>query len=65
MNTTTPNNWQTSLKGLAATLLLVAIALSIAVHLLEAVAPVLITIGIVAAIAYAVFVVGRHRRSRW
>jgi len=61
----TPSNWQSSAKGVAATALVVAIALYIAVHLIEAVAPVLIGIGVVLAIAYAAVIVGRRRRSHW
>ena len=38
MTTPNPSNWQTTARGLATTVLLVAIALYIAVRLIEAVA---------------------------
>lgn len=58
-------NWQSSARGLAATVLLVAIALYLAVHLIDAVATVLVVIAAIGALGYVVVIVARHRRSRW
>jgi hypothetical protein len=60
-----PGNWQASAKGIAATVLLVAIGLYLAVRLIEAVATVLIVLAAVGALAYIVVLFVRYRRSRW
>lgn len=65
MTAPTPGNWQASAKGLAATALLVALGLYLAVRLIEAVATVLIVIVAVAAFAYLVLLFVRYKRSRW
>lgn len=65
MNTPNPNNWQNSLRGLAATAVLVAGGLYIAVQLIEAIARVLIAILFVAAVLYGIMCFERYRRSRW
>jgi hypothetical protein len=57
-------NWRSAFSSAAMTLFGVAIALYVAVHLVEAVAPVLITLGVLAALAYAVWFFHR-RRSGW
>jgi len=59
-----PGNWRSALTSGAMTLLGAAIALYVAVRLIEAVAPVLITLGALAALAYAVWFFHR-RRSGW
>jgi len=59
-----PGNWRSVFTSAAMTLLGVAIALYVAVHLLEAIAPVLITLGALAALTYAVWFLHR-RRSGW
>jgi hypothetical protein len=59
------NNWQNSLRGLAATAVLVAGGLYIAVQLIIAVAHILIAILCVAAALYGAFCFERYRRSRW
>ena len=65
MTSPPPGNWQSSLKKFAATVLLVAIGLYIAAHLILAVAPVLIVIGLIGVGFYAGVLIARHRRSRW
>jgi hypothetical protein len=65
MNTPNPYSWQHSLRGLAATAVLVAGGLYIAVHLIEAIARILIAILVVAAVVYGIVCVERYRRSRW
>lgn len=60
-----PNGWQSSLRGIAATAVLVALGLNIAVSLIMAVAGWLILIGIVVAIVYGIVCFERYRRSRW
>lgn len=60
-----PAQWQASLRGLAATAVLVAGGLYIAVQLIQAIAQVLIAILFVAAATYAVVCFERYRRSRW
>jgi NhaP-type Na+/H+ or K+/H+ antiporter len=47
------------------TVLFVAVALDIAVHLIEAIAPVLIGLGIGAVIGYVGWLIRDNRRSRW
>jgi hypothetical protein len=49
----------------AVTTLAVAIAIYIAARLIEAVAPVLIVCTGIAAVAYTVTLITRHRRDRW
>ena len=58
-------NWQTSAKRFATTALVVAIALYVAVHLIEAVAPVLLVVAAVGSVIYSAVLVARYRRSRW
>lgn len=57
--------WQSHLRGIAATAVLVALGLYIAVSLIMAVAAWLVAIGIVAAGVYCVVSFERYRRSRW
>ena len=61
----TPNNWRTSIVNLAISALVVAIALHIAVELVQAVAPELITVFVVIVFAYGLWALARIRRSRW
>ena len=65
MNGPYPGNWQSTLRGVAATAVLVAIGFYIAIHLIEAVAKPLIGIGLVVAVLYAITRLAQHRRSRW
>ena len=65
MTTPNPTNWQTTARGLAATVLLVAIALYLAVRLIEAVASVLIVLAAAVAFIYVAFTFVRYRRTRW
>jgi uncharacterized membrane protein len=60
-----PSNWHASARRLAMTALVVAIALYLAIHLIEAVATVLVILGAIGALAYVLLQVARHRRSRW
>ena len=62
---TDPSNWHTDAKRFAVTVLVVAIALYIAAKLIEAVLPILVVIGALAALICVVVAIGRHRRSRW
>ena len=48
-----PGNWRSGITNAAVAVLGAAIAVYVAVHLIEAVAPVLITLGVLAALAYA------------
>ena len=57
--------WERKARGLAATALLVAIALSITVSLLDKIAPELIAIAGLAIFSSVVVAIVRHRRSRW
>ena len=61
----TPGNWLSNLTGLATTALVVAVALYVAVHLIEAVAPVLLVVAAVGSVIYSAVLVARYRRSRW
>lgn len=65
MSAPDPGNWHNSLRGLAATAVLVAGGLYIAVQLIQAIAHILIAILIVAAVLYGAFCFERYRRSRW
>jgi hypothetical protein len=60
-----PNGWQTTARGVATTVLLVAIALYVAVRLIEAVAQVLIALAAAGAFAFVVALIVHYRRSRW
>lgn len=51
MNGPTPGNWLSKITGAATTVLGAAIALYVAVHLIESVATALLVLGIVALIA--------------
>jgi hypothetical protein len=59
-----PGNWRSAFTSAAITLLGAAIALYVAVHLIEAVAPVLITLVVLAAAGYATWFF-HGRRSGW
>ena len=65
MNTPEPRNWQNSLRGVAATCLLVAVGLYLAATIIEAIARILIAVLIIAGIIYAVVCFERYRRDRW
>jgi hypothetical protein len=60
-----PRNWQSNLRGVAVTVLFVALALFFAVRLLESVAVGLIILATAAALIAGIVVVVRARRSRW
>lgn len=65
MNGPYPGNWQNSLRGIAATAVLVAIGLYIAITLIQAIARPLIEMVVVTAVLYGVVRFERYRRSRW
>jgi hypothetical protein len=65
MSVPTPSNWLSGLTRLATTALVVAVALYVAVHLIEAVAPVLLVVAAVGSVIYSAVLVARYRRSRW
>jgi uncharacterized membrane protein YfcA len=65
MNGLYPGNWQNSLRGIAATAVLVAIGFYIAITLIQAIAKPLIGIVVVAAALYGIVRIERYRRSRW
>lgn len=65
MTSPPPSNWQTSLKAMAFTLLVVAGALYLTAHLLLAVAPILIIVGLIVGSVAAAVAFVRYRRSRW
>jgi hypothetical protein len=58
-------NWQTSAKKFATTALVVAIALYVAIRLLEAVGTELIIVAGIGTFAYVILLVVRYRRSQW
>jgi hypothetical protein len=60
-----PRRWGSTLLAAALTVLAAAVALSMAVHLVVAIAPVLIGLGITAAVVYLVHRMNELRRSRW
>jgi hypothetical protein len=60
-----PGNWRSGITSVATTVLCAAIALYIAVRLIEAIAPALIAVAVVAAIASTAIMIARHRRSHW
>ena len=60
-----PQKWSTSLLRFALSVLVTVIALNMALHLLLAVAPVLIGVGIAVSCGYACWLIVRFRRSRW
>ncbi len=57
------SGWRKSLTSAAFTLLVSALAIYIAIRLIEAVLPVLIVIGLVAAIAYVLWMIHRRRQG--
>jgi len=59
-----PGSWRSAVTRGAVVVLGAAIALHIAVRLIEAVAPALITMAVLAALAYAVWFF-RGRRNGW
>jgi len=60
-----PGNWRSAFTSGAMTLLGAAIALYVAVRLIEAVAPMLITLGVLTAAGYAAWFFHGRRRSGW
>ena len=60
-----PSQWRSSLTGAAVTLLAAALAIYIAVHLIEAVELPLIVIGLVAVLSYLVWIFHRRHNSGW
>lgn len=64
-NNPVPSNWQSSLRGLAATCFLVALGLYLAVQLIKAVAVVLIVLAAIAAAIYLGVCITRYRKSKW
>ena len=60
-----PSNWQNSLRTIAATAVLVALGLYIAISVMQAIARPLIGIILVAAVLYGIIRFERYRRSRW
>ena len=60
-----PGNWRSGITSAATAVLCAAVALYVAVRLIEAVAPALIAVGMAAVIAGAVIAIVRYRRSRW
>jgi hypothetical protein len=61
----TPSGYRSMVVRFAITALLVAVALNVAIHLILAVASVLIGLGIFGLLAYVSWRVYRFRRSRW
>lgn len=59
-----PGNWRSNLTAAAWTILGAAVAVYVAVHLIEAIAPVLITLAVLAALVYAVWFF-HGRRDGW
>jgi hypothetical protein len=60
-----PGNWRSGITSAATTLLCVAIAIYIALRLIEAVAPALIAVAVVVVVASTAIMIARHRRSHW
>ena len=60
-----PHNWQSSARGLATTVFIVAVALFFAVRLLESIATALVVIAVIVALALGAVALVRARRSRW
>jgi xanthine/uracil permease len=60
-----PSHWLDKVLGLAFTILVVALMLYIAVKLIVSVLPVLIGLGIAAAVVYTAWLIYHFRRSRW
>lgn len=58
-------NFESWMKSLALTIVGVALALYLAVHLIESIAGPLVVIGLVAVVAGIVVAVIQARRSRW
>jgi uncharacterized membrane protein len=65
MNAPNPSQWRNTLTSMAITLLFVAIAATIAVHMLTAIEPALITIGAGAVAIYVVRIFRRRRNAGW
>lgn len=63
--TTPPSHWLDGLLKAALTLLAIALLLSLAAHLIEAVLPVLIGIGIVALLGFGAWTIYHIHKSRW
>ena len=60
-----PQKWSTSLLRFALSVLVTVIALNMALHLLLAIAPVLIVVGIAVLCGYIGWLIVRFRRSHW
>ncbi|MGH9089837.1 MAG: hypothetical protein ACRDZR_00410 [Acidimicrobiales bacterium] len=65
MNPPTPAGWRSWLSGAAVTVLSAAVALYVAVRLVEAVWPVLVAATALVVGGYVTWVVHRHRDSGW
>lgn len=65
MNGASQGGWQDRARRFGWTVLFVAIALSFAVEILRAIAPVLVVGAIIAGIVYLLVAIVRYRRSRW
>jgi hypothetical protein len=60
-----PRNWQSSARGIATTVVVIAVALYFAVHLIESIATPLIVISAAIVVVIGAVAVVRARRSRW
>ena len=60
-----PGNWRSGVSGAATTVLFAAVALYVAVRLIESVAPALIAIAGVMALVVSAIMIARYRKSHW
>jgi uncharacterized membrane protein YccC len=65
VSTPDPSRLRGSLRSAAFTLVALAVSLYVAIHLIEAVEPVLVVVGIAAACIYLVRLVYRRHNSGW
>jgi hypothetical protein len=65
MDGSPPSSWSQRARRFAVTVLIVTFALSFAVSVLRAIAPVLFIVAVVSVTAYVGVLVARYRRSRW
>jgi hypothetical protein len=63
--TTPPSRWRDSAMNLAVSALAIALMLYVAAHLIIAVLPVLIVVGVIVLFGFAGWSIYQFRKSRW
>lgn len=60
-----PSQWPERALGVTFTILIIAVLLNVAVHLIEAVLPFLLGVAVAVGVGYGAWILHEHRRSRW